>query len=223
MPGTHRLIIKNLGMVSYQESLQAMVKFTDSRDEDTADELWVLQHYPVFTQGQAGKIEHILDPGDIPIVQSDRGGQVTYHGPGQLVCYLLFDLKRQHLGVRNLVDGIENSIIQLLSSYGIESGAKREAPGVYVKDCKVAALGLRVRKGCSYHGLSLNISMDLEPFTRINPCGFKGLDVTDLERLGVSDEFSRITERLLKQIEQNFGYDPGPNNLWGFTGERKWK
>lgn len=207
-----QLIIKNLGMVPYQETLQQMRNFTDSRDATTADELWVLQHFPVFTQGQAGKKEHILDPGDIPIVQSDRGGQVTYHGPGQLVCYLLIDLGRKHLGVRDLVDGIENSIIQLLAGYGIESHAKREAPGVYVRDAKVAALGLRVKKGRSYHGLSLNVGMDLEPFGRINPCGYEGLEVTDLENLGVRDEISLVAAGLLKQIKQNFGYDSSPIN-----------
>jgi lipoyl(octanoyl) transferase len=207
------MIVKNLGIVAYQDTLAQMSQFTGKRNEDTPDELWFLQHHPVFTQGQAGKKEHILSPGDIPIVQSDRGGQVTYHGPGQLVCYLLMDLKRKHLGVRDLVDGIENSIIQLLENYGIESSAKREAPGVYVQDSKIAQLGLRVKKGCSYHGLSLNIAMDLEPFERINPCGFEGLKVTDLRNLGVRDEFSSVATRLLKQLERNFGYDPSPHNL----------
>jgi lipoyl(octanoyl) transferase len=207
------MIVKNLGIVAYQDTLRQMSQFTGKRNEDTPDELWFLQHHPVFTQGQAGKKEHILSPGDIPIVQSDRGGQVTYHGPGQLVCYLLMDLRRKHFGVRDLVDGIENSIIQLLDFYGIESSAKREAPGVYVQDSKIAQLGLRVKKGCSYHGLSLNIAMDLEPFERINPCGFEGLKVTDLRNLGVRDEFSSVATRLLKQLERNFGYDPSPLNL----------
>jgi lipoyl(octanoyl) transferase len=207
------MIVKNLGIVAYQDTLAQMSQFTGKRNEDTPDELWFLQHHPVFTQGQAGKKEHILSPGDIPIVQSDRGGQVTYHGPGQLVCYLLMDLRRKHFGVRDLVDGIENSIIQLLDHYGIESSAKREAPGVYVQDSKIAQLGLRVKKGCSYHGLSLNIAMDLEPFERINPCGFEGLKVTDLRNLGVRDEFSSVATRLLKQLERNFGYDPSPHNL----------
>lgn len=207
------MIVKNLGMVAYQDTLAQMSQFTGLRNEDTPDELWFLQHHPVFTQGQAGKKEHILSPGDIPIVQSDRGGQVTYHGPGQLVCYLMIDLKRKHLGVRDLIDGIENSIIQLLEGYGIESSAKREAPGVYVQDSKIAQLGLRVKKGCSYHGLSLNISMDLEPFERINPCGFAGLKVTDLRNLGVCEEFPMIATRLLRQLEQNFGYDSSPLNL----------
>ena len=207
------MIVKNLGIVAYQDTLAQMSQFTGKRNEDTPDELWFLQHHPVFTQGQAGKKEHILSPGDIPIVQSDRGGQVTYHGPGQLVCYLLLDLKRKHLGVRDLVDGIENSIIQLLEIYGIESSAKREAPGVYVQDSKIAQLGLRVKKGCSYHGLSLNIAMDLEPFERINPCGFEGLKVTDLRNLGVRDEFSSVATKLLKHLERNFGYDPSPLNI----------
>ena len=207
------LIVKHLGMVAYQDTLSEMRQFTGSRDEDTPDELWFLQHHPVFTQGQAGKKEHILSPGDIPIVQSDRGGQVTYHGPGQLVCYLMIDLKRKHLGIRDLVDGIENSIIELLRDYGIESGAKRAAPGVYVDDSKIAQLGLRVKKGRSYHGLSLNIAMDLEPFERINPCGYAGLKVTDLRNLGVRDEILTVASRLLEQLEQNFGYDSSPLSL----------
>lgn len=200
------LIVRDLGLVSYQQTFQQMRDFTDSRNEQTPDELWVLQHHPVFTQGQAGKEEHILNPGSVPIVQSDRGGQVTYHGPGQLVCYLLFDIKRKHLSIRDLVDGIENSVVRMLSEYGIEANAKSKAPGVYVQGKKIAALGLRVKKGRSYHGLSLNISMDLEPFSRINPCGYEGLQVTDLEHLGVHEEFSVTTARLLTQIRQNFGY-----------------
>lgn len=200
------LIVRDLGLVSYQQTFQQMRDFTDSRNEQTADELWVLQHHPVFTQGQAGKAEHILNPGSVPIVQSDRGGQVTYHGPGQLVCYLLFDIKRKHLSIRDLVDGIENSLIRMLAEFSIKASAKSKAPGVYVQGKKIAALGLRVKKGRSYHGLALNISMDLEPFTRINPCGYAGLQVTDLAHLGVDEEFSVTTARLLTQIRQNFGY-----------------
>ena len=175
-------MIRKLGLVEYESTLQAMKDFTDSRTAESADELWLLQHPKVFTQGQAGKAEHVLAPGDIPVVQADRGGQVTYHGPGQWVLYLLIDIKRHKLGVRALVDLIENSIIRLLAEYGIEAAARPDAPGVYVAGDKIAALGLRVRKGCSYHGLSLNVDMDLEPFDRINPCGHEGLKVTSMAK-----------------------------------------
>ncbi len=171
-----------MGTVDYEPTLQSMRELTDSRDEQTADELWLLQHPRVFTQGQAGKAEHVLAPGDIPVIQVDRGGQVTYHGPGQWVVYLLVDLKRRRLGVRDLVDLIEQSIVQLLAEYGIDAAPKREAPGVYVDGDKIASLGLRVRRGCSYHGLALNVDMDLEPFQRINPCGYAGLQVTSMAR-----------------------------------------
>jgi lipoyl(octanoyl) transferase len=160
-----------------------MRQFTDSRAADTPDELWLLQHPPVFTQGQAGKAEHVLAPGGIPVIQVDRGGQVTYHGPGQWVLYLLINLRRHQLGVRDLVTLIEHSVVQLLAEYDIDAAAKPGAPGVYVRDEKIAALGLRVRRGCSYHGLALNVDMDLEPFGRINPCGYEGLRVTSMARL----------------------------------------
>ena len=206
-PDAKTLLVKNLGLTRYQDTLGHMRDFTDSRAGDTPDEFWLLQHYPVFTQGQAGKKEHILDPGTIPIVQSDRGGQVTYHGPGQLVCYLLMDIERMQLGVRELIDGIELSVIRLLASYGIEAQAKADAPGVYVKDAKIAALGLRVRRARSYHGLSLNVSMDLEPYGRINPCGYADLEVTDLASLGVEEELSSVSVRLVGQLAAHFGYD----------------
>jgi len=177
------LVLRELGLVDYEPTLAAMKQFTDSRDADSPDELWLLQHPRVFTQGQAGKAEHVLAPGDIPVIQVDRGGQVTYHGPGQWVLYLLVDIRRHKLGVRDLVDLIEQSIVQLLAEYGIEAAAKPGAPGVYVVGEKIAALGLRVRRGCSYHGLSLNVDMDLEPFQRINPCGFEGLQVTSMVKL----------------------------------------
>jgi lipoyl(octanoyl) transferase len=204
------LNIKHFGVTRYLDTLAQMRDYTDSRDEFSQDELWLLQHEPVFTQGQAGKKEHVLCAGDIPVVQSDRGGQITYHGPGQLVCYVLVDIKRAHFGVRDLVDGIENAVIGLLESYGIEGYAKKGAPGVYVKDSKVSALGLRVRKGRSYHGLSLNVSMDLEPFNRINPCGFEGLSVTDLKSLGVDEDLSSVSSRLVKHLTKQFGYDSTP-------------
>jgi lipoyl(octanoyl) transferase len=177
------IVLRELGRVEYQPTLQAMQDFTDSRTPDTPDELWLLQHPRVFTQGQAGKAEHVLAAGDIPVIQVDRGGQVTYHGPGQWVLYLLVDLRRRHLGVRDLVDLIERSIVMLLAEYGIEAQPRPEAPGVYVDGKKIASLGLRVRRGCSYHGLALNVDMDLEPFQRINPCGYAGLEVTSMARL----------------------------------------
>ncbi len=197
--------IRRLGLVDYGETWQAMQDFTNTRDENTQDELWLLQHPRVFTQGQAGKTEHVLVPGDIPVVQSDRGGQVTYHGPGQWVVYLLVDLRRAELGVRALVTLIEESIIELLSRYGIESTARADAPGVYVVDAKIAALGLRVRRGCSYHGLSLNVDLDLEPFSRINPCGYEGLAVTSMrECLDKAAELDsdKVAEELLQVLSQ---------------------
>lgn len=176
-------LTRELGLADYQSVFDAMREFTDARDEHTPDELWLLQHPQVFTQGQAGKAEHVLAPGDIPIIQVDRGGQVTYHGPGQWVIYLLVDLKRRGMGVRSLVTLIEDSIVKLLGENGIAAAARPDAPGVYVDGDKIASLGLRVRRGCSYHGLSLNVDMDLEPFQRINPCGYEGLQVTSMARL----------------------------------------
>jgi len=178
-----QLIKRDLGLAEYGPVLDSMRQLTDSRDADTPDELWLLQHPRVFTQGQAGKAEHVLAPGDIPVIQVDRGGQVTYHGPGQWVIYLMVDLKRRGLGVRALVTLIEESIVRLLAEYGIEAAPKPEAPGVYVNGDKIASLGLRVRGGCSYHGLALNVDMDLEPFQRINPCGYEGLQVTSMAQL----------------------------------------
>ena len=177
------LVLRRLGTVEYLPTLQAMREYTDQRNASSPDELWLLQHPAVFTQGQAGKAEHVLAPGDIPVVQVDRGGQVTYHGPGQWVVYLLVDLKRRRLGVRALVDLIERSLVQLLDQYQIDAQPRPDAPGVYVAEEKIASLGLRVRRGCSYHGLSLNVDMDLEPFQRINPCGYEGLRVTSMARL----------------------------------------
>lgn len=177
------LLLRELGLVDYQPTLAAMRQFTDSRDTDSPDELWLLQHPPVFTQGQAGKAEHLLAPGDIPVIQVDRGGQVTYHGPGQWVVYIMVDMRRHQLGVRDLVNLIELALVQLLAEYAISAVAKPGAPGVYVEDEKIASLGLRIRRGCSYHGLALNVDMDLEPFGRINPCGYEGLQVTSMARL----------------------------------------
>lgn len=179
---TAGLLQRELGLVDYAPTLQAMKELTDTRGADDPDQLWLLEHPRVFTQGQAGKAEHVLAPGDIPVIQVDRGGQVTYHGPGQWVLYLMIDLRRLGWGVRDLVDMIERSIVLLLAEYGIEAAPRREAPGVYVGGAKIASLGLRVRRGCTYHGLALNVDMDLEPFQRINPCGYQGLEVTSMAR-----------------------------------------
>ncbi len=176
-------VVRAMGVVDYLPTLDAMRQFTDRRAADTPDELWLLQHPPVFTQGQAGRPEHVLAPGNIPVIQADRGGQITYHGPGQCVLYLLIDLRRRHFGVRDLVDLIEASVIQLLAHYGVAAHAQPRAPGVYVVDAKIASLGLRVRRGCSYHGLALNVDMDLTPFARISPCGYPGLRVTSMAEL----------------------------------------
>ena len=192
-------------MVDYASTLQAMKAFTDSRGDDTPDELWLLQHPRVFTQGQAGRAEHLLAPGDIPVIQVDRGGQVTYHRPGQWVIYLLVNLRRRGLGVRDLVDLIERSIVALLAEYGIEAAPDPAAPGVYVAGEKIASLGLRVRRGCSYHGLALNVDMDLEPFQRINPCGHAGLQVTSMARLlpGRAVDMAAVGKRLLRIVCDN--------------------
>lgn len=203
---TRTLVVRELGTVAYLDAFKRMKAFTEARTDVTPDEFWLLEHPSVFTLGQTGKREHLLDPGDIEIVQSDRGGQVTYHGPGQIVGYLLLDLKRRGMGVRDLVSGIENAIVQLLADFGIEGQARREAPGVYVEGAKVAALGLRIRKGRSYHGLSLNVDMDLAPFARINPCGYEGLAVTSLSALGVDEDLSSLGSRLVNQVAHQFSY-----------------
>lgn len=194
------ILVKNLGRSDYREAWQAMQDFTNARDRNTADELWITEHAPVFTQGLNGKPEHLLAPGDIPVVQIDRGGQVTYHGPGQLVLYCLLDITRLGLGVKGLVALIEQSIIDLLRDYGISAQCRAGAPGVYVGETKIAALGLRIRKGCCYHGLSLNVDVDLEPFTRINPCGYQGLAVTRLLDFGVDDDVETVGAKLASKL-----------------------
>ncbi|CAQ78665.1 octanoyltransferase [Aliivibrio logei] len=178
-----RLVVKNLGRQDYEPVWKAMHTFTDERDENSCDEVWLVEHNPVFTQGQAGKEEHVLAAGDIPVVKSDRGGQVTYHGPGQLVAYVLINLRRKKIGVRELVTHIENTVINTLSQFTIESAARPDAPGVYVDNKKICSLGLRIRKGCSFHGLALNVNMDLSPFLRINPCGYAGMEMIQLHDL----------------------------------------
>jgi lipoyl(octanoyl) transferase len=198
------MLLRKLGTVPYAQTWQAMREFTDTRDSNSDDELWLLQHPAVFTQGQAGRAEHLLNPGDIPIIQSDRGGQVTYHGPGQWVVYLLVDLRRAGVGVRDLVDLIEHSVVACLQGLGIEGVPRRDAPGVYVGGAKIAQLGLRVRRGCSYHGVALNVDMDLEPFARINPCGFQDLPVTSVREClaaGSPLDADAIAEDLLAQLQ----------------------
>ncbi|HBX56627.1 lipoyl(octanoyl) transferase LipB [Pseudomonas sp. UBA2684] len=198
---------RELGEVAYESTWHAMQRFTNERDAQTADEIWLLQHPPVFTQGQAGKAEHVLFAGDIPVVQVDRGGQVTYHGPGQLVAYLLLDLRRSSLGVRELVTRIEQSLIATLASYGVTANAKPDAPGVYVGEAKIASLGLRIRNGRSFHGLALNVDMDLQPFQRINPCGYAGMPVTQLaDLLDGPLEFSEVSARLREQLVKHLDY-----------------
>lgn len=197
-------IVRHLGLTPYGQSLAAMRDLTQTRGEATSDELWFLEHPPVFTQGQAGRAEHVLAPGDIPVVPSDRGGQITYHGPGQLIGYVMVDLHRLGYGVRGLVTRIEDAIVETLTAYGIEARSRREAPGVYVDESKIASLGLRVRKGRSYHGLALNVRMDLEPFTRINPCGYAGLRMTQVADLGGPGDVAVVARdlepRLLAQL-----------------------
>jgi len=175
-----KILVRHLGLQPYEPVSQAMHDFTDSRDETTPDEIWLVEHLPIFTQGQAGKAEHVLVPGDIPVIQSDRGGQVTYHGPGQQVMYVLLNLKRRKLGVRELVTLLENTVVNTLAEYGIDAHPRADAPGVYVGEMKICSLGLRIRKGCSFHGLALNINMDLSPFLRINPCGYAGMEMTQM-------------------------------------------
>ncbi|MCC7489279.1 MAG: lipoyl(octanoyl) transferase LipB [Gammaproteobacteria bacterium] len=187
------IVVRRLGRAEYQPTLEAMTRFTATRAADTPDEIWLLEHEPVFTLGLNGDARHVLDAGPIPVVQVDRGGQVTYHGPGQLVAYTLLDLQRRRLGVRALVTALENAVIATLAAYGITAASRPKAPGVYVAGAKVASLGLRVRRNCSYHGLALNVDMDLAPFGRINPCGFPGIEVTDVARLGGPADLDRVS------------------------------
>ncbi|WP_448131372.1 lipoyl(octanoyl) transferase LipB [Stutzerimonas chloritidismutans] len=198
--------VRELGQIEYRTAWQAMQHFTSTRDADSGDEIWLLQHPPVFTQGQAGKAEHLLFPGEIPVVQVDRGGQVTYHGPGQLVGYLLLDVRRLGIGVRELVNRIEQSLIDLLAGYGVDAAAKADAPGVYVNGAKIASLGLRIRNGRSFHGLALNVDMDLEPFRRINPCGYAGLPMTQLRDLIGPIDISEVADRLRDHLVRQLGY-----------------
>lgn len=198
-----------LGRVEYEPTWRAMQAFTNERTADTPDQIWFLEHPPVFTLGMNAAPEHLLAPGDIPVVQIDRGGQVTYHGPGQLVVYPLLDVKRSGLGVRQLVMALESAIIDLLASWNITAVAKREAPGVYVNERKVASIGLRIRRGSSYHGLAFNVAMDLQPFQRINPCGYRGLEVTDLRSLGVNATVQEVADALSPRLLTALRLTPG--------------
>ena len=201
------VVVRHLGCVDYEPTWHAMQHFTQSRDADSADEIWLLEHPRVFTQGQAGKAEHVLAAGDIPVVQVDRGGQVTYHGPGQLIAYILVDVRRAGQGVRDLVSAIENSLIDLLSQYEVSAQARPDAPGVYVGEKKIASLGLRIRRGCSFHGLALNVDMDLQPFQRINPCGYAGMQMTQLrEQTQQPIELSEVSVRLRDALVSHLKY-----------------
>jgi len=203
-----KIIVRYRGLQDYSECWQQMQTFNATRNKNTPDEIWLLEHPAVFTLGLNGKPEHILDLHNIPLVNTDRGGQITYHAPGQLIAYLLFDLRRNKQGVRQLVTQMEQAVINLLQQYQIKSSAKKEAPGVYVNGEKIAALGLRVKRGGSYHGLSLNIDMDLKPFSYINPCGYKGLKVTSLQQLAVMYNSEQVKERLLTCLFEQFNIDP---------------
>ncbi len=199
-----KITIRHLGLRDYETVWREMQDFTAQRTADTADEIWLLEHSPVFTLGLNGKREHLLTPGDISIVNCDRGGQITYHGPGQLIAYLLLNLKRRGLGVKEMVRRMEQAIIDLLADYAIDGQRREGAPGIYVTDKKIAALGLRVRRGCSYHGLSLNVDMDLTPFSRINPCGHKGLETTQLSKLRANIDKNLVMQNLQHILQQQF-------------------
>ncbi len=197
-------IIRRLGEQDYALVYQEMCQFTDHRDAKTRDEIWLLQHRPVFTLGRNANKSNLLIESNIPVIQSDRGGDVTYHGPGQLVIYCLMDLKRLHLGVKNLVIGLEQVVIQYLSEHNIEGQRLKSAPGVYVNENKLASLGLRVRQGCSFHGLAVNVKMDKTPFTYINPCGIEGMKVTQLADLGISESIDQVASRLMNLMAKQF-------------------
>ena len=204
-PRLRDCLVRDLGRQPYEPVWRAMQRFTDVRDEQTVDELWLVDHDPVFTLGQAGKPEHVLLPGDIPVIHVDRGGQVTYHGPGQLVAYPLLDLRRLKLGVREYVNRIEQALIDTLADWQIAAARREGAPGVYVEGAKIAALGIRVRRGCTFHGLAFNIAMDLEPFQRINPCGYEGLQVTSMLELRGVSSVEAVKPQLLEHLAGQFG------------------
>lgn len=201
--------VRQLGLCDYEPVWYDMQLFTQQRDRQSIDEIWLLQHPPIYTLGMNGKREHLLAPGDIPVVEIDRGGQVTYHGPGQLLAYTLFDLKRLNIGIRGLVEALESSVIDWLAAQGVTAVARRDAPGVYVEGAKIAALGLRIKRGCSYHGLALNVNTDLEPFAGINPCGYEGLAVTRTSDLGIDLSVEEVAVQWLPYLTERLGYQLG--------------
>ena len=201
------VVIREFGLQPYEPVWHAMQEFTNMRDESTPDEIWFTEHEKVFTLGLNTAPEHLLETGDIPVVQIDRGGQVTYHGPGQLMIYTLIDLRRAGLGIRDLVTALEQCVADLAAEYGIKAASRSDAPGVYVDGAKLASVGLRIRRGASFHGMALNVDADLEPFSRINPCGFKGLELTDLARLGADSDLSVVRDRLLPHLMRHLKMD----------------
>ena len=201
------LVVRELGRQVYEPVWRAMQEFTNARTESTPDEIWFCDHDSVFTLGLNTKPEHLLAPGDIPVIQIDRGGQVTYHGPGQLMIYPLIDLRRAGLGVRDLVTALEQSVVDLAADYGIEAASRCDAPGVYIEGVKLASVGLRIRRGSSFHGMALNVDVDLEPFSRINPCGFKDLQLTDLARLGADNDLAAVRDKLLPHLLRHLHLD----------------
>ncbi len=207
LPESDLIVVRTLGLHEYEPLWRGMQQFTDSRLPLTPDEIWFTEHPPVFTLGLNASREHLLTPGDIPVIQVDRGGQVTYHGPGQLMIYPLIDLKRAGLGVRDLVTALEQTVVDLVAEFDIEAASRKDAPGVYVEERKIASIGLRVRRGASYHGMALNIEVDLEPFSRINPCGFSDLEVTDLGALGIGAEPSEIQARVQAHLLKHLSMD----------------
>lgn len=200
------LLIRQFGLQPWAPVSQAMHDFTNQRSEDTPDEIWLVEHLPVFTQGQAGKAEHLPGPGDIPVMQSDRGGQVTYHGPGQQVMYVLLNLKRRKIGVRQLVTALEQTVVETLAHFNIEAAARPDAPGVYVDGKKICSLGLRIRNGCSFHGLALNVDMDLTPFHRINPCGYVGLEMTQIADLKAGTTLADVQPLLIEHFARQLSF-----------------
>lgn len=201
------VVIRQLGLTDYAKTLERMRSFTEQRSAATCDELWLLEHPPVFTLGTNADPSHVLNAGQIPVVEVDRGGQVTYHGPGQLVVYVLVDLKRKRLGIRDLVCRLERAIIETLAGYGVKAVGREGAPGVYVEDKKVASIGLRIRRHCSYHGIAVNVAPDLEAFSRINPCGYEGLAVTSLEQLGINESLEGFTAKILAALGSQLQLD----------------
>ena len=200
-----QVVIRKLGLLDYEPVWHEMQQFTNTRDDTTRDEIWFCQHQPVFTLGLNSAPEHLLAPGDIPVVQIDRGGQVTYHGPGQLMIYPLIDIRRANISVRGLVTALEQCVVDLAAEFDLQAASRRDAPGVYVNDVKLASVGLRIRRGASFHGMALNVNMDLEPFSRINPCGFANLEVTDLLRLGGESDLNVVRDRLLPHLLRHLG------------------